>query len=108
ITDTLTGATVTANSTATVAPVPITIQTKNFSVKGGSLFSGTVATFTDGDPRINPAFYTATINWGDGPANSTGVITGMNPFTVTSSHKFAPFQNIDLITITITDQNGRT
>ena len=108
ITDTLTGATVMANSTATVAPAPITIQTKNFAVKGGVPFSGTVATFTDVDPRINPAFYTATINWGDGSPNSTGVITGTNPFTVTSSHTFAPFQNIDLVTITITDENGRT
>ena len=108
ITDNLTNAFVTANSTASVAPVPITIATKNFAVKGGALFSGTVASFTDGDPRINPAFYMANINWGDGSANSAGVITGTNPFTVTSSHLFAPFQNIDLVTITITDENGRT
>ena len=108
ITDTLTGATVTANSTATVDPAPITIQTKNFAVTGGELFSGTVATFTDGDPRIDPTFYTATINWGDGSPNSTGAITGTNPFTVTASHTFAPFQNTDLVTITITDKNGRT
>ena len=68
ITDALTGDTVTANSTAIIAPVPITIQTKNFAVTGGTAFSGTVATFTDGDPRTNPAFYIATINWGDGTA----------------------------------------
>ena len=108
ITDTLTGATATANSTATVDPAPITIQTKDFAVKGGVLFSGKIAAFTDSDPRIDPKFYTATINWGDGSANSTGVITGTNPFTVTSSHTFAPFQNIDLVTITVTDRNGRT
>jgi hypothetical protein len=108
ITDTLTGASVTANSTATVAPAPITIQMKNFAVKGGVRFSGTLAAFTDSDPRINPHFYTAAINWGDGSPKSTGVITGTNPFTVTSSHTFAPFQNIDLVTVTITDKNGRT
>ncbi len=108
ITDTRTGATVTASSTATVNPAPITIQTTNFAVKGGVLFSGKIAAFTDSDPRIDPNFYTATINWGDGSPNSTGVITGTNPFTVTSSHTFAPFQNIDLVTITITDKNGRT
>jgi len=108
IADTLTGATVTANSTATVNPAPITIQTKDFAVKGGVLFSGKIAAFTDSDPRIDPTFYTATINWGDGSPNSTGVIKGSNPFTVTSSHTFAPFQNIDLVTITVTDKNGRT
>ena len=108
ITDTLTGDTVTANTTATVAPVPITIQTQNFAVTGGKPFSGTVATFTDGDARVNPAFYTATINWGDGTPSTTGTISGTNPFTVTASHTFAPFPNTDLVTITITDKNGRT
>jgi hypothetical protein len=108
ITDTLTGDTVTANTTATVAPVPITINTRDFDVTGHKLFSGTVATFTDGDARVNPAFYTATINWGDGTPNTTGTISGTNPFTVTSSHTFAPFPTTDLVTITITDNNGRT
>jgi hypothetical protein len=108
ITDTLTGDTVTANTTATVAPVPIIIQVQDFAVTGGKPFSGTVATFTDGDARANPAFYTATINWGDGSPNTTGKISGTNPFTVTASHKFAPFPNTDLVTITISDNNGRT
>ena len=83
IRDTLTGDTVTANTTAAVAPVPITIQTQNFAVTGGKPFSGTVATFTDGDARVNPMFYTATINWGDGTPSTTGKISGTNPFTVT-------------------------
>ena len=75
---------------------------------GGKPFLGTVATFTDGDARVNPAFYTATINWGDGTPSTTGKISGTNPFTVTASHTFAPFPNTDLVTITITDKNGRT
>ena len=108
IRDSVNGATVTANSTATVDPVPITIQTRQFAVTGKKRFSGTVATFTDGDPRIDPTFYTATINWGDGSPNSTGAISGANPFTVTASHTFPTFQNTDLVTITITDKNGRT
>jgi hypothetical protein len=108
ITDAVTGATITANSTAVVDPVPITIQTKNFAVTGGAQFSGTVATFTDGDPRISSGFYTATINWGDNTPTTTGTITGTNPFTVTASHTFATFANTDIVTITITDKNGRT
>ena len=101
-------ATAMAAAMATVAPVPITIQSQDFAVTGGRQFSGTVATFTDGDARVNPAFYTATINWGDGSPNTTGKISGTNPFTVTAAHIFAPFQNTDLVTITITDKNGRT
>ncbi len=103
ITDTITGATATVNSTAT-----INLTAKNFAVEGGVAFSGTIATFTDSDPRTNPGFYTATINWGDGTPYTAGTITGANPFTVTASHTFASFQNIDLVTVTITDKNGRT
>jgi hypothetical protein len=86
----------------------ITIQTRRFAVTGKKNFSGTVATFTDGDPRIDPTFYSVIINWGDGSPNSAGVITGTNPFKVTASHTFPSFQNTDLVTITITDKNGRT
>jgi hypothetical protein len=56
ITDTLTLDSVTADSTANVTPVPITVQPRNFAVTGGTAFTGTVATFIDGDPRINPGF----------------------------------------------------
>ena len=108
ITDTISGAMVTAKTTATVDPVQIAIQTRNFAVTGRKNFSGIVATFTDGDPRIDPTFYAATINWGDGLPSSTGVITGANPFKVTASHTFSTFQNTDLVTITIVDKNGRT
>lgn len=108
ITDAVTGATVTANSTALVDPVPITIQTENFAVTGGAKFSGTVATFTDGDPRTSSAFYTTVINWGDNTPTTTGKVTGTNPFTLTASHTFATFLNTDIVTITIIDENGRT
>jgi hypothetical protein len=106
--DQFSGSTVTASGTATVAPVPITLQTKNFIVTGGTAFSGTVATFTDSEPRTNPTYYTATINWGDGKPNTVGTITGSNPFTVTGSHTFASFSGTDLVTITITDPSGRS
>jgi large repetitive protein len=108
ITDTISGAMVTANTTAIVDPVLIAIQTRNFAVTGKKNFSGIVATFTDDDPRIDPTFYTATMNWGDGSPDSTGAITGTNPFRVTASHIFPTFQNTDIVTITIVDKNGRT
>jgi hypothetical protein len=108
ITDLPTGAAVTTYPTANVLPVPITIQAKNFDVTGGKRFSGTVATFVDGDPRTDPTFYTATINWGDNTPTTTGAITGTNPFTVMAWHMFASFSGTDLVMITIVDKNGRT
>ena len=108
ILDAATGGSTTVASQASVTPVPITIATRQFAVTGNKNFSGIVATFTDGDPRIDPKFYTATIDWGDGSPTTTGTITGKNPFTVTASHVFPAFQNTHLVTITITDQNGRT
>ena len=59
-----------------VAPVPLTIQPKNFAVTPGTAFSRAVATFTDANPLTTPVFYTATINWGDGTTATTGTITG--------------------------------
>jgi hypothetical protein len=108
INDSANGGVTTANSTAMVDPVPITIQNRNFAVTGKKNFSGTVATFIDGDPRIDPTFYTATIYWTPGVPGTAGVITGTNPFTVTGSHTFPTFQNTEIVTIVITDKNGRT
>jgi hypothetical protein len=108
ITDARTGEIAVAIGTATVAPVPITTTPQNFAVSANKPFTGTVATFRDSDPRKDSSFYTATINWGDGTADTTAKITGSNPFTVKASHTFAPFPTTDLVTITITDQNGRT
>jgi hypothetical protein len=108
ITDALTGEVAVATGTTIVAPVPITITPQNFAVTGKKSFSGIVATFRDSDPRKDPSFYTATINWGDGTADTTGTVTGANPFAVTASHTFSAFPTTDLVTITITDKNGRT
>jgi parallel beta-helix repeat protein len=108
ITDELTGQSYSVPAQAQVDPVPITIQPTNFAVSAGKRFKGTVANFTDGDPRTDPGFYTATIDWGDGSAPSTGTIAGTNPFAVTASHTFAAFTDTDIATITITDPNGRS
>ena len=106
--DAATNVQIAAQSTAVVDPVPIKIMPKAFAVTGKKRFSGSLATFADGDPRVDPTFYTATIDWGDGSPHSAGTITGSNPFTVSGSHIFPAFQNTHLVTITVTDKNGRT
>ena len=66
-----------------------------------------VATLSDGDPRIDPTFYTATITWDDN-TTSTGTISGSNPFTISASHTFGSFTSTHVITVTVTDVLGRT
>ncbi len=54
-------------------------------------FSGTVATFTDGDPASVPADFRVTITWGDGTAADTtsGAVTKTGSvFTVTGAHAY--------------------
>jgi hypothetical protein len=112
ITDHLTGLTATAIPTITVAPVALTIQPSNFAVTPGKAFSGAVGTFSDANPLNSPSFYTATINWGDGTANTKGTINGPNPFTVNGTHTYQAAalanQGTAIVTITITDPNGQT
>jgi len=71
-------------------------------------FSGTVASFTDADPAGAVADYTATIDWGDGSAASTGVVTAAGgSFIVTGSHTFAASAlGPQTITVTICDAGG--
>jgi len=57
----------------------------------GTIFSGNVATFTDGDASTTPDDFTASIDWGDGNS-SNGIITagaGGGSFTVAGSHTYA-------------------
>jgi hypothetical protein len=58
----------------------------------GAAFSGAVATFTDpgGAEANDGTHYTATINWGDQTAATTGTISFSNgTFTVSGSHTYA-------------------
>jgi hypothetical protein len=69
--------------------------------------SGTVATFTDPDPSATAGEYTATIDWGDGTAASTGTVSGPagGPFTVTGSHTYGD-EGSYAITVTIADTDN--
>ncbi len=98
------GAMTVANSTALVDSPPLSGQGKSISVFGNKNFSGAVATFTDPDPRKNPARYQATITWPNGsPSTDMGTITGSNPFTVSDNHTFTSFPGTLTITIVVTD-----
>ena len=95
---------ITVNSTANIADVSVSVTGVNVSaVEGASTGSVQVATFTDpGTPAGEPAAnYSASINWGDGTAASTGTISfGGGVFTVSGSHTYAE-EGTYAITITI-------
>jgi hypothetical protein len=72
-------------------------------------FSGTVATFTDGNFGATSADFTAIIVWDDNTANYGTVSSagaGTSSFTVSGTHTFATFHTLHTITVTILDQGG--
>jgi hypothetical protein len=98
--------------TFTIADAALTASGANISVFGNKKFSGTVATFTDGNPGATAGDFTALITWDNGTVNLVPVTgTGPNntgPFTVTGTHTFAAFTNAHTVTVTIFDKGGNT
>jgi len=83
--------------------LPIMATGTPFGAVEGASATGTVATFTDPDPKATAGEYAATIDWGDG-ASSAGAISGPagGPFTVTGSHVYQQ-EGSYTITVTISD-----
>ncbi|MGH2447599.1 MAG: hypothetical protein ACRDFS_03220, partial [Chloroflexota bacterium] len=85
------------------------------TVNGASLtepgsFSGTVATFTDHEATPqDKSDYTATINWGDATAPTSGVVGAPvnGVYSVTGSHTYADDMSGGYpVTVTLTDTDG--
>ena len=93
-----------AGNIATVAEADvITAGGTNVSATRGQPFAGTVATFTDPNAQNFAGDFTATIDWGDGTAATTGIVTGANgSFSVSGTHTFNSAGQPQL-TITIGD-----
>jgi len=101
------GASAGAISTANIADFPLH-ATAAASIQGseGSMFRGTVATFTDADPDGGSlGEYHVSIDWGDG-TTSAGTVSGAGPYTVTGSHTFA--DESTGVKAVITDAGGAT
>src|SRR5262249_8019140 len=108
-------ATVTSNVSVADPDVKATAMTIN--AVEGSAFSGATATFTDpggaepnaADSGVIADHYSATIDWGDGSALDTGVITydaGTGKFTVSGSHTYAEEGNTYKAVTTIYHENS--
>jgi len=94
-----------------VADQAISAQGTSFSATEGQAFVGQkVASFCDPSPTSTAAEYSATINWGDSTATSSGNIVPAgacssgpgNSFNVTGDHTYAE-ENSYSLTVTITD-----
>jgi hypothetical protein len=92
-----------ANSTAVVSPPALIGTPRGISVFGNLSFSGVVATFTDPDPRTNPAGYQATIYWPDNGTTSVVTPTGSSPFKVSGSHVFSAFAGTLTLKVVVVD-----
>jgi hypothetical protein len=102
--------------TATIADVPLT-GNGGFTLtglEGAAIAPTTVATFTDPvwTSLETSADYSATIDWGDGTALTTGTISGSNgSFTVSGGHTYfeesaADHANSNPYTITVRIHHG--
>jgi len=100
------GAGATASSSAQVGDASLTATGSPVSTVEGSVFSGTVATFTDANPNATASDFTALITWGDGHS-SNGVISPISTggFAVNGVNTFAEEGNY-AITMQIMDAGG--
>jgi hypothetical protein len=93
---------------AHVTAAPPVVTAVPLSLTEGDIFSGTVASFTEGDPALGSADFQATIDWGDGSAPSSGAITqvGDPTFEVHGTHSYkTPGAYVVKVTVTDTVHN---
>lgn len=88
IDDTSSGAT-TANTTATIAELPLSPTGASLDGQAFWPVSGTVATFTHGSGTEPAPDFSATINWGDGTSSAGEVSLSGGTYSVTGSHTYA-------------------
>lgn len=95
-----------ATTAASVSDAPLSAA----GGAGGSTlqsYSGTVATFTDGNPSAPVSDFAASIDWGDGNTSTGTVSASGGGFSVAGSHTYAG-TGYFTVTTTITDEGGST
>ena len=102
------GTTITANGTANISDAALSSAPVTFSGLAGTQFSGEVASFTDSNKVGVLSDYSATINWGDGSATSTGTITSVGPSLIVSGSHLYTAAGTYTVTVTIDDAGGAT
>jgi hypothetical protein len=95
-----------ASGAVTVADAPLHASGITLNATQGVSFTGTVATFSDGNPNAAAADFQATIAWGDGET-SAGTITPGNAtgFQVTGTHTYSEHGQFNA-SISLSDHGG--
>ena len=93
----------------TVLDAPLDTTSISISADMGIPWTGTVATFTDGDPNTNVSNYAATVSFGDSSAPVAGTVSsdGASGWVVTASHTFTAIASLTPL-VTISDLDGGT
>src|SRR6185437_5358731 len=102
------GSVATAIGTAQVADAPLAAAAATIAATEGAAFSGAIASFSDANPNAAAGDFTATIDWGDGSATTSGsVIANTNGgFDVTGAHIYDQEATSLPITVMIGDAGG--
>jgi hypothetical protein len=98
-----------ATGTATVTDAPLTPSPTTISTLIQTPFAGTVGSFQTTNPYATSANFTASINWGDGTAPTSGTVSSSfyDSFNVVGQHSYATVGTFP-ITITVTSPGGQT
>ena len=89
-----------------VADAPLTATGFNLTCKG-TIFSNTVATFTDANPHAVASEFSAAIFWGDGKSSTGTVVAAGSGFKVVGTHSYLK-RGKYVATVTIKDVGGST
>jgi uncharacterized repeat protein (TIGR01451 family) len=100
-------ATAGATSTANIADALLFASGSTLNENATQPFTATIATFTDADPNGTTTDYSATINWNDASAPTTGTVSanGSGGFNVTGTHTYAAPGTYHPV-VTINDSGG--
>jgi hypothetical protein len=96
-----------ANTTATVADLPLHPTGLTGTAIEGIPFSGLVATFTDSDTSPSLVDFSAQIDWGDGKSSKGTVVQAGSTFNVIGQHQYKE-ENTYQIHTTVVDAHGST
>ena len=95
--------------TSTGPGAPLSASGTTFQATAKVAFTGTAATFTDGDPADTVGDYAATIAWGDG-TTSVGAVTAdprvAGQYDVVGTHTYAR-QGLFAVSVAISDKGRR-
>ena len=100
------GTTIPASGIVNVSDAALFSTPQTFTGLAGTQFSGVVATFTDSNAFGAQSDYSATINWGDGTAPTTGTISALGTnLRVSGIHLYTEAATYP-VTVTISDVGG--